>query len=258
MKLYAHPEVYATLLAPEPDLFQEVLRWLDLYMDGPRESVMDPCCGPATWLLPFSVYGHRVAGNDLSAVMIEESRRRLGEGAELIQGDMRALEFTGGPFDVAVNMSASVGHLPDLEAVTAHLRSVHGQLRPGGLYFMGLCVFDGDRVDEEVLELFESPPTLIPSGGMAAVRYESVRRDPATCRETIRLTLLTSSVAACPPRLDDEYELQTFRYPELLQLLEDLGGFDLMAVHAMEEEGYPDRGLHPNCGDVTLVLRRRS
>lgn len=257
MGLYRHPEVYATLLSPEPDVFEHVLDWIDVYLDGPFGSVMDPCCGPGTWLLPFSVRELHVAGNDLLPQMVAECRRRLGAAAELTQRDMRALAFETGPFDVVFNLHSSIGHLADLAAAAEHLASVRDHLRPGGLYFLGACVYDGDRVDEDVHVLYESEPMYVPSGGMAAVRYESVRRDPVRCEETIRLHLLSRGVAACPESLEEEYVLKTFQRDALRDLLDDVGGFDLLAVHAMEEDGHPDRGLQPDCGDVTLVLRKR-
>lgn len=257
MSLYRHPEIYATLLAPEPDVFEHVLDWIDLYLDGPFDSVMDPCCGPGTWLLPFVVRELHVAGNDLLPQMVAECRRRVGAAAELTEGDMRSLRFETGPFDVALNLHSSVGHLPDLSAVSSHLRSVRDQLRPGGLYFLGVCVYDGEHVEEDVHVLYESEPTFVPSGGMASIRYESVRRDPVRCEETIRLLLLSRDVADCPERLEEEYVLKTFHRDVLRGVVDDVGGFDLLAAHAMEEDGHPDRGLQPNCGDVTLVLRKR-
>ena len=257
MSLYHHPEIYATLLYPEPDLLDSLFGWIGVYLEGPCESVMDPCCGPATWLMPFAFRDYRVAGNDLLEGMVEESRKRLaGLDAELTVGDMRALDFESGPFDVAMNMHGSIGHLPDQEAARAHLASVRDQLRPGGLYFLGLCVFDGEELDDEVDLLYESEPTVVPSGGMASVRYESVRRDPNTSRETIRVHLLTKDVVGCPEELKEEYDLRTFHAAELQALVEEVG-FDLHAVHAMEEDGFPELALEADCGDVLLVLKRR-
>ena len=257
MSLYRHPEVYATLLSPEPDVFEHVLDWIDVYLDGPLESVMDPCCGPGTWLLPFSVRELHVAGNDLLPQMVAECRRRLGEAAELTEGDMRSLAFETGPFDVVFNLHSSIGHLPDLSGAAANLSSVRDHLRPDGLYFLGACVYDGALVEEDIHVLYESEPMYIPSGGMAAVRYESVRRDPVRSEETIRVQLLSSGVVECPESFEEEYVLKTFQRDVLRGLLEEVGGFDLLAVHAMEEDGHPDRGLQSNCGDVTLVLRKR-
>lgn len=255
MSLYRHPEVYATLLYPEPDLLDALFGWIGKYLDGDCESVMDPCCGPATWLLPFACRDYEVAGNDLLPEMVAEAERRLaGTDAELTRGDMRELAFTKGPFDVALNLHGSVGHLPDHEAVAEHLAAVRDELRPGGLYFLGLCVFDGDEADETLEVLYESEPTPVASGGMASVRYESVLRDPVTSRETIRVHLLTQGVEGCPAELREQYDLRTFHAEDLRTLVED-AGFQLLAAHGMEEDGFPDRGLYANCGDVTLVLR---
>ena len=40
-------------------------------------SLVDPACGPGGWLLRFAVSGMRVAGNDLSAEMVEVAQRAV-------------------------------------------------------------------------------------------------------------------------------------------------------------------------------------
>ncbi|MAG58133.1 MAG: hypothetical protein CMJ83_17750 [Planctomycetes bacterium] len=258
MTLYGYPEVYATLLFPEPSLLEEIQEWIDEYLDGPCRSMLDPCCGPATWLMPFAARGIHVGGNDLLPGMIEEAERRLAPFShELILGDMRRLSFERTPFDVAINFHSSIGHLPDRDAMAVHLTAVREHLRPGGLYFLGICVFDGDEADHEPEVLYESEPLTVPSGGLAAVRYESVCRDPLRSEETIRLLLLTSGVEGCPERLEEEYVLRALGAEAFRTLVDTVGGFDLLAVHQMDTVGRPDLGLFPDCGDVTVVLRRR-
>jgi len=89
---------------------------------------------------------------------------------------------------------------------------------------------------------------------MAAVRYESIERNGAKGRETIRLHLLTAGVPGCPQVLSEEYNLRSFRASQLRAVLSAVG-FQVLASYAMDEEGHPDVGLSRNCGDVTLILR---
>lgn len=257
MSFYRHPEVYAVLLEPDPDIFADADAWIGRHLDGPARRVLDPACGPGNWLVRFAERGAAVAGNDLEPAMIAAARRRLaGRPAELTVGDMADLDFRTGPFDVAINVHSSVGHLPDDAAVVRHLRAVARHLRPGGIYLLGLVIDDGTALREEPEFLWQCPATRIPGGGMAAVRYESARRDPAARTERIRLHLLTKGVAGCPEALREEYDLRTFPAARLREILAEAGGFDVLAAHAMLVEGRPDVGLVHDAGDVTLVLRR--
>lgn len=254
MSLYDHPNLYAALLRPEPDLLQAVESWREDWLSGPFESLMDPCCGPGTWLAPFSGRKLALAGNDLSPKMIEEARRSIPDpGVEWTVGDMRSLGFRSAPFDMVLNMHASIGHLPDLDAVGEHLGSVRRCLRRDGLYFLGVVVNDGSAVDRTPRVLFESSPTELAGGGMAAVRYESIERNGRAQSETIQLHLLTCGVEGCPSVLTERYALRSFRSKPLKRAIEG-SGFEILAAHDMEVAGYPDVGLAPNCGDVTLVL----
>lgn len=254
--LYAFPELYQTLLCPEPDLLDDIYVWMDRHLKGDCRAVMDPACGPGTYLRPFAEDGCLVAGNDLEPKMVAAARRHLaGFEAELTEGDMRALRFERGPFDLACNFYSSIGHLEDAAAVVAHLRSVAGHLRPGGLYLLGLTVLEGER-SEEPVALFESQAKHVPGGGMAAVAYESVWRDPVEHREHIRVIVLTNGVPGAPPQFVEEYTLQIFPYDYLSGLLAQVPEFSVQAAYAMDEEPRREVAFEPECGDVTLVLRR--
>jgi SAM-dependent methyltransferase len=257
MSLYDHPAVYAALLRPEQSLVLALDQWCDEWLKSPMGSVMDPCCGPGSWLVPFRDRDVRVAGNDLSPGMIEEAKMVFGEGCgEWTVGDMRSLAFQSAPFDLAINMHSSVGHLPDLDAVLDHLISVRKQLRSGGFYFLGVVVNDARTIDSSLRVLFESQPTEMPNGGMAAVRYESVVRNGRRGLETIRLHLLTAGVDGCPQVLSEEYDLRSFRAAELRSVAAK-SGFLVRAAYAMDEEGHPEVGLQRKCGDVTVILEAK-
>lgn len=256
MSLYDYPELYHVLLAPEQDMMDDLYAWMDRHLEGSCNRVMDPACGPGTALLPFAEDGCFVAGNDLAAGMVATAGKVLGEWpTELRQGDMRHLPFETGPFDVALNLYASIGHLPDDDAVAEHLEAVARNLRKGGLYFLGLTVCDGEA-DTTPLQLFEAEPTPIPSGGMAAVAYESVYRDPPKREERIRVVVLTKGVAGAPPQLVEEYTLLTFSAEQLASVIARVPSLELAAAYAMEEDPRAAVELAPGVGDLTLVLRR--
>src|SRR5262249_46371239 len=153
------------------------------------QRVMDPACGPATWLLPFARDGLRVAGNDLYPEMVDWAKRTLaGHPCEITQGDMCDLHFRGGPFDVALEVGGGLPHLPGAAALLRNWRSVLTHLRPGGLYLLLLFVARAEELTGPVL-CHQSPWVSVPGGGRAAISYEIVRRDPAQGTELIRRTV---------------------------------------------------------------------
>lgn len=246
------------LLAPEKDLLRDVDVWVRRYLRRRPEAVMDPACGPGVMLEPYARRGCRVAGSDLHPGMVAEARRRLkGRDAEVRPGDMRELAFRSGPFDLVVNLSSSVGHLRTDRDVVAHLHSVARHTRTGGIYLLGVTVFEPSDPDDELWVLYESEPTPLPSGGTAAVRYESLYRAPRRRRERIRVVVLASGVSGLPPAFTEEYTLRTFSARAVRRVVGACGAFELLAAHDMMLEGRPDTGLEPGSSDVTLVLRRR-
>ncbi len=253
--LYHYPDIYDAFFAPEPTLRRDVESWIARYLDLPPGRVLDPACGPGNWLTPFAERGIHVAGNDIAPPMVAAARQRLhGFSHEIVQGDMRDLPVTTVPFDLALSLDASVGHLPDRPALEAHLAAVHDQLRPGGIYFLGLVVADGDKIDESVELLHEWQPTPISSGGVASLRLDSLRRDPMAGRETIRFELRTDGVANCPKHIEEVYPLQTLQVRQLEASLEPY--FQLVAAHSMEEQSREEIALYRDCGEVTLILRK--
>ena len=253
--LYRYPDIYAALFSPEPTLRQDVESWIARHLDGPPSKVLDPACGPGNWLLPFADRGIHVAGNDIAPQMVRAAQQRLrGAPHEVVQGDMRDLRLTTGPFDLALSLDASIGHLPDQQAISTHLAAVHGQLRPGGIYILGAVVADRDEIADSVELLHEWEPTAIPSGGVASLRLDSLRRDPMAGQETIRLELFTRGVPDCPEHLEEIYTLQTLQVRQLEALIDR--HFQLQAVHSMEEQSREEIALYRDCGEVTLILRK--
>lgn len=254
--LYDFPQIYDLFFRPDEDLWTAVTGWIDRYLDGPPRSVLDPACGPGNWLLPCAQrYGCRVAGNDIRPGSVARAQELLGETPqEFLVGDMRDLDFQSGPFDLALNFDSSIGHLPDNEAVIQHLQAVGRNLRPGGLYLLGLTILQGIADEACTIPLFESGVMQLPQGGRASVRYYSLWRSPKTNRECIRLQLSTQGVAGAPPLFQEEYELLTFDEAGLRDVLARSGGWEVRAMHSMIEDGFPVESFSPGCRAVTLAL----
>jgi SAM-dependent methyltransferase len=77
MSIYDHPELYAALFPPDVGLPEDVDAWFARALGRAPESVVEPACGPADWLVRFAARGVRVHGFDLSPKMVARARRAL-------------------------------------------------------------------------------------------------------------------------------------------------------------------------------------
>ena len=100
----------------------------------PHRRILDLGCG--TGELLASIRGRWpetvCAGLDLSPRMLEVARRKLGEGAELVQGEAGSLPFREEQFDVVL-CTDSFHHYPDPGRV---LEEVARVLLPGGVFLL--------------------------------------------------------------------------------------------------------------------------
>jgi ubiquinone/menaquinone biosynthesis C-methylase UbiE len=107
--------------------------------EGPSRRVVDVACGTGQHALALERLGHEVAGIDHSAAMLEVARSRTAAaGARSLfhQGDLRALEVPGAPFDAATCLFDSIGYVATNQALQAAFRGLHRTVRPGGLLIL--------------------------------------------------------------------------------------------------------------------------
>jgi len=101
-------------------------------------------CGTGRLMAILESEGYAVTGVDLSPEMLALARPRVR--GRLIQGDMRALEFSG-EFDAVLCLGSSFTYMStDSDALKA-LTGFHGALRPGGVLVFDN--FDAERFDPE-------------------------------------------------------------------------------------------------------------
>ncbi len=255
MSIYDFPSAYASLLTPPPVAADEIFQWITQSLGSPPKKIMDPACGPAIWLHPFAERGCYVAGNDLRLNMILESAKRLRDFPhELRVGDMQTLSFREKNFDAGINLDASIGHLPDESAVLAHLRSVWSLLRPGGVYLLGVIVFDDQHEDSAEL-LYTEEFQALADGGEGCLRYTSLARDTTRRRERIQVELFTRNAPDLPAYYKDTYDLLTFPAQSLKQLIHQ-SGFVLLDARKIEDPTEPIDDIEPDAGDLNLILQR--
>ncbi len=123
-------------IAPVYDVMNRVMtvgldrRWREITARAvvvPGARVLDACCGTGDLAVAAEREGGLVTGLDFSAEMLARARRK-SSSIEWIEGDVLALPFADGHFDV-VTVGFGVRNVADLRSGLVELRRV---LRPGG------------------------------------------------------------------------------------------------------------------------------
>jgi SAM-dependent methyltransferase len=145
MEAYRYPQYYAIALAPndparEIDFFEAAI---EKFSRTKVRQVFELGAGTAPYLEEWHKRGYAYCGLDLSPAMIEfarEKARRRGIEAKFIQCDMRDLDRSLGPFDLAYVLLGSLYVRSNREFLD-HLDRMAAVLAPGGLYLLDSFVW---------------------------------------------------------------------------------------------------------------------
>jgi SAM-dependent methyltransferase len=256
---YSQSSLYSAFFEPSEDIRRSVDRLVRRHLRRAPRRVLDPACGPGLWLSHFQKGGAEVAGCDLEARAIALASDRLPKrGAKVLVGDMRRPpDELGADFDCAINLDNSIGHLADYMDVAEHLASIRRRLSPRGIYILGLALReDGDEIESGVV--YERGPVDVAGGGFAALRTESLGLQPTTRCERIRQVAITANVPDTPAVIAEQYDLLTFTFAMLRDVMAAAGGFEVLGCHDATDESLPEKAFRKSAGDVVLVLRPAS
>lgn len=146
--------------------------------------VLDLGCGPGRDTAWFGELGLAAIGMDASSGMLDEARRRVGVGVDVVRGDLVALPFgdasAGGAW-----VCASLLHLTESDASVA-LGDVARVVRDGGPLFCGVQVGVGSGTksspEGDRRFTFWSPSAfsaMVASSGFDVVAYDVAESDDA-------------------------------------------------------------------------------
>jgi SAM-dependent methyltransferase len=256
---YTRSALYSAFFEPSAEIRASIDRVARKHLGRRPRRVLDPACGPGLWLSHFQRQGADVAGCDLEHRAIALCQQRLPKrGARVLVGDMRRPpDELGADFDCAINLDNSIGHLADYMDVAEHLASIRNRLTPRGIYILGLAIREpGDEIEAGIV--YERGPVDIEGGGFAALRTESLGLQPVSRCERIRQIAITANVPETPAVIAEQYDLLTFTFEMLRDVMQAAGGFEVLACHDATDEALPAKPFRKGAGDVVLVLRASS
>jgi SAM-dependent methyltransferase len=204
----------------------------------PGADVLDCPCGYGRHSIPLAGAGFHVVGADRSPVLLEEARRRAGEGEwpRWVEADHRELPFADASFDCVLNLFTSLGYRGEAgdRQTLAEFRRV---LRPGGALVV-------ETMHRDRLASIFQPRTWdpLPDGG---VLLEERRLDQVAGEIETDFTLIDATGA----RESITYRIRTYAVTELVRLVEEAGFI------AIECYGSPD-GKELSIDTRLVVLAR--
>ena len=204
----------------------------------PGGDLLDVPCGFGRHTVPLAAAGFRVTGVDRTQPLLDEARRRAGEGRwpKFARADYRELPFADASFDAALNLFSSLGYLGDEEDTRA-LAEIGRVLRPGGRLLIDIM-----HRDRLVSAFNEQDWHMLGEGRLL---LEQRTFDPVSGLAQTTQTLIESSGA----RDSRTFSIRVYTATELLAMLA-AAGFSEARCHGDLEGG-------PFATDTRLVVVAR-
>ncbi|MBO9696392.1 MAG: class I SAM-dependent methyltransferase [Sphingopyxis sp.] len=200
--------------------------------------VLDIGCGTGGHSLEWARRGIDCVGVDMSPSMIALAKEKAGglpEGTpqpEWIVGDAQTFEAAG-EFDVATMMFAVLGYMNSNEAVLAALRNVRRHLRTGGLFAFD-CWYG-----PAVLSVRPEDRVRVVEGATGqTIRSASTAIDSFRHLAHVTFKLWTVEGDRYLGYAEETHGMRYF-FPQELQLLLQMSGFDLQSIRTFPGDGEP-------------------
>lgn len=123
---------------------QVMVDWLALEAGS---HLVDVTCGPGLYAIEFARRGINVTGIDFGPASVRYARELCaGLPVEIVQGDVRKMDFAGRGFDAAIYLYGQFTVLKPQESLDV-LGRIHAALRPGGRLLIE--ILDDEHVDKK-------------------------------------------------------------------------------------------------------------
>ena len=256
---YDHPEIYDLSLRDETPLeaaFVEAA--CRKYCDFPVRRLLEPACGSGRLVAEMAARGYDVTGLDLNTKALAYLRKRLARrklSAEILQADMTDFCLPQ-PVDAAVCMVNSFRHLLTEEAARRHLECVAENLRPGGIYILGLHLVPPDAAEESIERWRTREGRTQVSTDLRVVAFDR-RRRIETLQVSLRVHRPTRSDTSQQWRFRGRFDLRLYTAAQMRSLLNSVPAFELCDVYDFWYEiDYP-LVLNDVISDTVLILKKR-
>jgi SAM-dependent methyltransferase len=164
--------------AAHPGGFAGTMEFLAEAGVAPGMRVLEVGCGAGRTACALAAMGCKVTGVDRSEAMLANARRRAAHqraDVVFVRGDLRALPFENGAFDLVVAESVTAFVASPAEAYREYARV----LRPGGRVWdreLFKIAADDPALDAEMLALYGTTPLPTKEGWLGAMSAAGLAR----------------------------------------------------------------------------------
>jgi SAM-dependent methyltransferase len=251
---YDHPEYYDLSLRdetlPEAAFIEAACR---KYCDFPVQRLVEPACGSGRLVVELATRGYHVTGLDLNAKALDFLRKRLKRRklkADVLQADMTNFILSQ-PAEAAFCLLNSFRHLLTEAAAKNHLEAVAKNLRPGGIYILGLHLIPPDA-DHDSIERWRS--------SQGKTQLSTDLRVTATDRrrriESLQVSLRVRRGEKLW-RFRGKFDLRLYTAPQFRKLLASVPALELCDVYDFWYEIDEPLKLNNEISDTVFILRKK-
>lgn len=255
-KLYQYPEIYNALRSPTRKAVACLREIIRTHLARQPKSIMDPACGPATWLAPLAKHVEYIAGNDISPVMISMAKQRLSNlETEIIVGDLQDLSFLTGPFEVTIELSGMLSVLGH-SMIDAVLQQLANNTKKSGIVLLTLHFVEYKNLRQFPQVIWKSQPVRVGRTGRAVISYQVIEEDVESGLERIQRTVLTRGLYGIPPIIEDFYTISLFTPEQFQSSLSKVANLKLESVYGEDWNISARLDNRDLSSERLLVLRR--
>ncbi len=220
------------------------------YQKAKINKTLDLGCGTGNYTIPLCKRGYKMTGVDLSEYMLKCAREKtlkVKKDITFIQGDIRTIKLNK-RFDAVIMMFAVLGYQIENDEVISALKNVRSHLDDGGLFIFD--VWFGPAV------LHNKPSLRVktiknPDGGKI-IRIASGDLDLLKHKCLVNYQILKIGKDLHFEEFDEHHSMRYF-FPQELQLLLKISGFELLMVGA-----YPEYDRKPDENDWNIVIAAKA
>jgi SAM-dependent methyltransferase len=251
---YDHPEYYDLALrddTPAEATFIEAA--CRKYCDFPVRRLVEPACGSGRLVVELAARGYHVTGLDLNERALDFLRKRLKKRklhAEVLRADMADFNLSQSA-EAAFCLLNSFRHLLTEADAKSHLEAVAKNLRPGGIYVLGLHLVPPDADENSIERWRTSQGKTHISTDLRVIATDRRRRI-----ETLQVSLLVRRGEEAW-RFRGKFDLRLYTAPQFRRLLAGVPTLELCDVYDFWYEIDEPLKLDNEISDTVFILKKR-